>query len=119
MERVAFLFNKAPHGSSSGKEGLDAVLAMSAFNKEIALFFIGDGVLQLNYNQQPEVILARNYITTFSLLPLCDVTQYFICKESLLTRGQKLNLERILPTTILYTSMLYKKLITYHHIISF
>ena len=60
MKRIAFVFSSAPHGSSAGREGLDAVLATSALTEEIGLFFIGDGVLQLLANQQPGKILARD-----------------------------------------------------------
>ncbi|MFL6615526.1 MAG: sulfurtransferase complex subunit TusC, partial [Pantoea agglomerans] len=53
MNRVAFVFTRAPHGSSAGREGLDAALATGALSEDIGLFFIGDGVLQLNLHQQP------------------------------------------------------------------
>ncbi|PPS59381.1 sulfurtransferase complex subunit TusC [Pantoea sp. BRM17] len=62
MNRVAFLFTRAPHGSSAGREGLDAVLATGALSEDVGLFFIGDGVLQLTEQQQPKTILARDYI---------------------------------------------------------
>ena len=45
MKRVAFVFSSAPHGSASGREGLDALLATSALSDEIGVFFVGDGVL--------------------------------------------------------------------------
>ncbi|VFS45630.1 tRNA 2-thiouridine synthesizing protein C [Budvicia aquatica] len=44
MKKIAFVFTHAPHGSSGGREGLDAVLATSALTEEIGLFFISDGV---------------------------------------------------------------------------
>lgn len=65
MKSVAFVFTQGPHGSSAGREGLDAVLATSALSDEVALFFVSDGVLQLTSGQQPQRILARNYIATF------------------------------------------------------
>ena len=47
MKRVAFVFTSAPHGSASGREGLDALLATSALTEDIGVFFLGDGVFQL------------------------------------------------------------------------
>ncbi|WP_252403065.1 DsrE family protein, partial [Escherichia coli] len=44
MKRVAFVFTSAPHGSTSGREGLDALLATSALTEDIGVFFLGDGV---------------------------------------------------------------------------
>lgn len=38
MNRVAFVFTRAPHGSSAGREGLDAALAMGALSEDIGLF---------------------------------------------------------------------------------
>ncbi len=67
MKRVAFVFSSAPHGSASGREGLDALLATSALTDEIGVFFVGDGVFQLLPGQQPSAVLARDYIATFKL----------------------------------------------------
>lgn len=119
MNRIAFLFTQAPHGSSAGREGLDAVLATGALSDDIGLFFIGDGVLQLNPEQQPEPILARNYIATFGVLPLYDIDQCFICKDSLLARGQSLAAKRVLAAELLDADALRHKLATYHRIIRF
>lgn len=87
MKRVAFLFTHAPHGSASGREGLDALLATSALSEDIGVFFIGDGVLQLLVGQQPGKILARDYIATFGVLPLYDIDQCFVCEHALQERG--------------------------------
>ncbi len=119
MNRVAFLFTQAPHGSSAGREGLDAVLATGALSEDIALFFIGDGVLQLQSDQHPEQILARNYIATFGVLDLYDIDQCFVCHESLMARGQSLNAKRVLEAEVLDADTLRQKLATYHRIICF
>lgn len=87
MKKVAFIFTHGPHGSSSGREGLDALLATSALTEDIGVFFVADGVFQLLANQQPEKILARNYIVTYGVLSLYDIDQCFICEESLSSRG--------------------------------
>ncbi|WP_251276661.1 sulfurtransferase complex subunit TusC, partial [Enterobacter hormaechei] len=79
MKRVAFVFSSAPHGSASGREGLDALLATSALTEEIGVFFVGDGVFQLLPGQRPAAVLARDYISTFKLLSLYDIEQYWIC----------------------------------------
>ncbi|ERK11606.1 tRNA 5-methylaminomethyl-2-thiouridine synthase TusC [Pantoea sp. AS-PWVM4] len=119
MNRVAFLFTQPPHGSSAGREGLDAVLATAALSEDIALFFIGDGVLQLNCDQQPEPILARNYIATFGVLALYDIDQCFVCEESLHTRGFNAASPRVIPAEVLDAAALRQKLATYHRIIRF
>ena len=62
MKRVAFVFSTVPHGSASGREGLDALLATSALTEDLGVFFIGDGVFQILQGQQPDAVLARDYI---------------------------------------------------------
>ncbi len=87
MKRVAFVFATAPHGSSAGREGLDALLATSALSDEIGVFFTGDGVFQILAGQQPAEILARDYISTFKLLALYDIENCWLCADSLRERG--------------------------------
>lgn len=87
MKRVAFVFKSAPHGSSAGREGLDALLATSALSEDIGVFFVGDGVFQILPGQQPDKILARDYIATFRVLPLYDIEQCYLCTESARERG--------------------------------
>lgn len=38
MKRVAFVFSTVPHGSASGREGLDALLATSALTEDLGVF---------------------------------------------------------------------------------
>ncbi|MGG4609252.1 sulfurtransferase complex subunit TusC [Providencia sp. Me31A] len=87
MKKIAFVFTTMPHGSASGREGLDALLATSALTDEISVFFFSDGVYQLLANQQPSVILARDYIATYKVLPLYDIENIYVCHDSLQERG--------------------------------
>lgn len=85
-EKIGIIFRQAPHGNSSGREGLDMVLALSAFTSQIALFFIDDGVYQLLANQQPEHILSRNYPATFAALPFYEIDECYLCNTSVQQR---------------------------------
>lgn len=83
--KLAFLFRTAPHGNSISREGLDALLAATAFcdEEEISVFFIDDGVLNLLDGQNPELLLQKDFIRTFKLLDLYDIEQRFVCTDSL------------------------------------
>ena len=83
--KLAFLFRTAPHGNSISREGLDAVLAATAFcdEEDIGVFFIDDGVLNLLDGQNPELLLQKDFIRTFKLLDLYDIEQRFVCADSL------------------------------------
>ena len=83
--KLAFLFRTAPHGNAISREGLDALLAATAFcdEEEIGIFFVDDGVLNLLDGQNPELLLQKDFIRTFKLLDLYDIEQRFICADSL------------------------------------
>ncbi|MGK3142388.1 sulfurtransferase complex subunit TusC [Pantoea sp. C2G6] len=119
MNRVAFVFTQAPHGSSAGREGLDAVLATGALSDDIGLFFIGDGVLQLNLHQQPDAINSRHYAATFGVLALYDIEQCYLCRTSLLARGLSPDADRLLAVTLLDAPELRQTLAGYDRIVTF
>ena len=83
--KLAFLFRTAPHGNAISREGLDALLAATAFcdEEEIGVFFVDDGVLNLLDGQNPELLLQKDFIRTFKLLDLYDIEQCFVCADSL------------------------------------
>ena len=83
--KLAFLFRTAPHGNAISREGLDALLAATAFcdEEDIGVFFIDDGVLNLLNGQNPELLLQKDFIRTFKLLDLYDIEQRFVCADSL------------------------------------
>ena len=83
--KLAFLFRTAPHGNAISREGLDALLAATAFcdEEEIGVLFIDDGVLNLLDGQNPELLLQKDFIRTFKLLDLYDIEQRFVCANSL------------------------------------
>lgn len=83
--KLAFLFRTAPHGNAISREGLDALLAATAFcdEEEIGVFFIDDGVLNLLDGQNPELLLQKDFIRTFKLLDLYDIELRFVCDDSL------------------------------------
>lgn len=92
MIKLAFVFKTAPHGTAISREGLDALLAATAFCDEddIAVFFWEEGIFNLLANQQPEQILQKDFIRTLKLLDLYDINQRFVCQQSL----QKFGLEQ-------------------------
>ena len=83
--KLAFLFRTAPHGNAISREGLDALLAATAFcdEEEISVFFIDEGVLNLLDGQNPELLLQKDFIRTLKLLDLYDIEQRFVCADSL------------------------------------
>lgn len=98
--KLAFLFTQPPFGTATSREGLDALLAASAFcaEDEIAICFLNDGLFNLLAQQQPNNILQKDHISTFKLIELYNLTECFICEESIHER-ELINAEWILPNT--------------------
>lgn len=86
--KLAIVFTQSPFGSATAREGLDALLAATAFcdENDIAAFFLFDGVYNLIQGQQPAHILQKDHIATFKLLDLYDISNCFVCKESVRLR---------------------------------
>ncbi len=86
--KLGFLFTQPPFGTAISREGLDALLAASAFceEDEILICFLNDGVFNLINNQNPTLILQKDHIATFKLIDLYDLTECFVCEESLIQR---------------------------------
>lgn len=119
MKRVAFVFSTVPHGTASGREGLDALLATSALTEDLGVFFIGDGVFQILPGQKPDLVLARDYIATFKLLGLYDIEQCWLCAASLRERGLEQSVNFVVNATMLEPEDLRRELGNYDVIMRF
>ncbi|MGP1947509.1 MAG: sulfurtransferase complex subunit TusC [Arsenophonus sp. NC-PG7-MAG3] len=119
MKKIAFIFMKIPHGTSSGREGLDALLATSVLTENIGVFFISDGVCQLLTKQNPNKLLARDYIPTYKLLPLYGINAYYVCQEDLEVRGFTADSSFVLPVTVIPADRIKRYLTDYNVILTF
>jgi len=90
-KKLLFVLRQAPYGSTLAKDALDAILATSAYEQDLSIAFIDDGVFQLINNQQSELIDQKNIARILSALPLYDITQLFVCAASLAERGVTLD----------------------------
>jgi len=86
-KKLLFILRHAPYGSSLAKEGIDAILATSAYEQNLSVVFIDDGVFQLTNNQHTESIEQKNISRMLAAFPLYDITQLFVCASSLQARG--------------------------------
>lgn len=119
MKRVAFVFTQGPHGSAGGREGLDALLATSALSEDLGVFFYRRWRIAAIAGQQPEKILARNYIATFGVLPLYDVEQCYLCQASLQERGLSQVTDWVLEAEVLAPDELRQQLAGYDAVMTF
>ncbi|AYN24559.1 sulfurtransferase complex subunit TusC [Buchnera aphidicola] len=119
MKKIAFVFSHAPHGTSFGREGLDAIFGVSLIIKKISLFFIGDGVLQILKSSKSENILSRNYTSSFPILSIYGIKNFYCCESSLVDRGLNFHNKFILKVNILSSHFFRLKLDDHDAIINF
>ena len=96
-KKLLYVNRKAPHGSIYALESLEVVLIGAAFEQDVSLAFIDDGVYQLMLNQDPSGIGVKNFSSTYKALGDYDINQIYVEKESLELRG--LSKENLLPLT--------------------
>ncbi len=87
IKKFVYINRKAPYGTVYALESLEVVLIGAAFEQDVELIFIDDGVYQLTNGQTPENIGMKNFYKTYSALGDYDVNKIYIDEQSLLDRG--------------------------------
>ncbi len=78
---------KAPYGTIYGWEALEVVLIAAAFEQDVSMAFLDDGVYQLKKGHQTKGIEIKAFEKTFGALEDYDVTKIYVDQESLAERG--------------------------------
>lgn len=86
-KKFMYLNRKAPYGTIYALESLEVVLIGAAFDQDVSLAFIGDGVYQLTKGQKTDAIGQKNFSPVYTALGDYDVNKIFVEKESLEERG--------------------------------
>lgn len=87
VKKFMYVNRKAPYGTIYALESLEVVLVGAAFDQDVSLAFIDDGVFQLIDNQNTNDIGIKNFSPAFRALGDYDVTKLYVEKESLDERG--------------------------------
>lgn len=88
-KKFMFVNRKAPYGTIYALEALEVVLISAAFDQDVSLAFIDDGVYQLAKGQDTSGIGMKNFSPTFRALGDYEVKKLYVEKESLDERGLK------------------------------
>ncbi len=87
VKKFLYVNRKAPYGTIYALESLEVVLIGAAFEQDVALAFVDDGVFQLTKGQNTDGIGVKNFSPTFRALGDYDVSKLFVERESLEERG--------------------------------
>lgn len=86
-KKFLYVNRKAPYGTIYALEALEVVLIGAAFEQDVSLAFVGDGVFQLTKGQDTKGLEVKNFSPTFRALEDYDVTKLYVEKEALEMRG--------------------------------
>ncbi len=87
VEKLMIVFRKAPYGTIYSFEGLENVLIMGAYDQDISVLFIDDGVYAIKDGMDTDAIGIKNFSPTFRAIEAYDIEKLYIDKESLESRG--------------------------------
>lgn len=86
-KKFMFLNRKAPYGTIYALESLEVVLISAAYDQDVSLAFVDDGVYQLKKDQATDGVGMKNFSPAYNALGDFDITKLYVEKESLEERG--------------------------------
>ncbi|MES0491747.1 MAG: sulfurtransferase complex subunit TusC [Leptospirales bacterium] len=87
IKKIMFIMQKAPHGTIYPYEGLEFILITGAYEQDITLLFVGDGILALLKNQDTSELGIKGFVKTYRTLEGYDIEKLYVDKTSLDERG--------------------------------
>ena len=87
VKKFLYINRKAPYGTIYALESLEVVLIAAAFDQDVSLAFLDDGVYQIVKGQQTKGIETKNFSPTYRALEGYDIEKLYVERESLEARG--------------------------------
>lgn len=87
VKKFLYVNRRAPHGTNYAQEGLEVALIGAAFDQDVAMAYVDDGVFQLKQEQDTTEIGTKNFSATYRALGDYDVKKVYVERESLAKRG--------------------------------
>ncbi len=104
-KKFLYVNRRAPYGSVYALESLEVVLIGAAFEQDVSMAFIDDGVYQLKKGQDTKDVEMKNFSPTYRALEMYDVEKLYVDKQSMDERGLTQE-DLIVPVEVLYTQQL-------------
>ena len=87
IKKFMYLNRRAPYGTIYAWESLEVVLIGAAFDQEVSLMFMGDGVFQVVKGSDTSESDMKNFMPTYRTLGDYGVRHMYVDKASLEERG--------------------------------
>ena len=82
-----FVNRKAPHGTIYALEGLEVVLVSAAFDQDVSMVFVDDGVYELIKGMNTKGIEVKDFSKTYRALDGYDIEKLYVEQSSMDARG--------------------------------
>jgi len=107
IKKFIYINRKAPHGTVYALESLEVVLIAAAFDQDVSLVFMDDGVYQLKKNMDTNELEVKNFSKTYRALEMYDIDKLYVERESMEQRGLSID-DFIVDVTVLNSNELAK-----------
>jgi tRNA 2-thiouridine synthesizing protein C len=87
IKKFMYVNRRAPYGTIYAQESLEVVLIGAAFDQDVSVAFVDDGVYQLVKGQNTDGVEMKNFSRTYRALEDYDVEKLYVEKESMAARG--------------------------------
>lgn len=87
IKKFMYLNRRAPYGTIYAWESLEVILIAAAFDQEVSLMFIDDGVFQLVKGSDTSESAMKNFMPTYRTLGDYGVRHMYVDQASLEARG--------------------------------
>ncbi|HCX33329.1 MAG TPA: sulfurtransferase complex subunit TusC [Rhodocyclaceae bacterium] len=87
VKKFMYVNRKAPFGTIYALESLEVVLIAAAFDQDVSMVFMDDGVYQLKKGVDTKAIEVKNFQPTYRALDDYDVNKLYVEAEALEARG--------------------------------
>lgn len=87
LKKIMFTVRKAPHGQVYVYEGLEVKLIMAAYDADISVVFMDDGVFALQDGQNTTELGTKGFAATYGVLVDYEISKVFVDRKSMEDRG--------------------------------
>lgn len=87
IKKIMFTVRKAPHGTIYVYEGLEVKLIMAAYDADISVVFMDDGVYALKKGQDTRELGIKGFAATYGALVDYEIQKVFVDRHSMEIRG--------------------------------
>ena len=115
---VLIVLRHSPYGSGLAKAAVDTALASAAFEQTIDLLFIGDGVLQLQSDQDSHSKGMKNVGRQLASLPLYDINHVYVDAQAVARYNIDLSTAAV-QTHELDSNEMHQLMSGYDHLLGF